>query len=88
MKTPLLGTVDTAVTGRMPDPAYIVGVADGFLVPDNVLFEDGVGAQIRADLTDKCNLHTILRLPIGIFYAQGVKTNVLFFQVGKPTEGV
>jgi len=58
------------------------------VVPDNVLFEDGVGAQIRADLMDKCNLHTILRLPTGIFYAQGVKTNVLFFQSGKPTEGV
>lgn len=58
------------------------------VVPDNVLFEDNVGAQIRADLMDKCNLHTILRLPTGIFYAQGVKTNVLFFQAGKPTTGV
>ena len=52
------------------------------VLPDNVLFEDGVGQQIRADLMDKCNLHTILRLPTGIFYAQGVKTNVLFFQRG------
>lgn len=50
------------------------------VVPDNVLFEAGVGADIRRDLMDKCNLHTILRLPTGIFYAQGVKTNVLFFQ--------
>ncbi|NGZ74094.1 class I SAM-dependent DNA methyltransferase [Saccharibacillus alkalitolerans] len=49
------------------------------VLPDNVLFEGGVGAQIRRDLMDKCNLHTILRLPTGIFYAQGVKTNVLFF---------
>lgn len=49
------------------------------VLPDNVLFEGGVGARIRADLMDKCNLHTILRLPTGIFYAQGVKTNVLFF---------
>ncbi|WP_405109600.1 N-6 DNA methylase [Paenibacillus sp. FSL K6-1217] len=49
------------------------------VLPDNVLFEGGVGAKIRADLMDKCNLHTILRLPTGIFYAQGVKTNVLFF---------
>ncbi|MFJ6411341.1 N-6 DNA methylase [Terribacillus saccharophilus] len=49
------------------------------ILPDNVLFESGVGAQIRRDLMDKCNLHTILRLPTGIFYAQGVKTNVLFF---------
>jgi type I restriction enzyme M protein len=53
------------------------------VLPDNVLFEDGVGAKIRADLMDKCNLHTILRLPTGIFYAQGVKTNVLFFQKAK-----
>ncbi len=52
------------------------------IVPDNVLFEEGVGAQIRADLMDKCDLHTILRLPTGIFYAQGVKTNVLFFTRG------
>lgn len=52
------------------------------VLPDNVLFEDGVGAQIREDLMDKCNLHTILRLPTGIFYAAGVKTNVLFFTKG------
>lgn len=52
------------------------------ILPDNVLFEDGIGAQIRRDLMDKCNLHTILRLPTGIFYAQGVKTNVLFFERG------
>jgi len=53
------------------------------VVPDNVLFESGVGAQIRRDLMNKCNLHTILRLPTGIFYAQGVKTNVLFFTRGE-----
>ncbi len=52
------------------------------VLPDNVLFADGDGASIRADLMDKCNLHTILRLPTGIFYAQGVKTNVLFFTRG------
>ena len=52
------------------------------VLPDNVLFEDKTGQQIRSDLMDKCNLHTILRLPTGIFYAQGVKTNVLFFQKG------
>jgi len=57
------------------------------VVPDNVLFEDGVGAKIREDLMDKCNLHTILRLPTGIFYAQGVKTNVLFFTRGKTDKG-
>lgn len=57
------------------------------VVPDNVLFEGGVGADIRRDLMDKCNLHTILRLPTGIFYAQGVKTNVLFFTRGKTDVG-
>ena len=54
------------------------------VLPDNVLFEAGVGTDVRRDLMDKCNLHTILRLPTGIFYAQGVKTNVLFFQKGSP----
>lgn len=49
------------------------------VLPDNVLAEANIGAKIRRDLMDKCNLHTILRLPTGIFYAQGVKTNVLFF---------
>jgi type I restriction enzyme M protein len=53
------------------------------VLPDNVLFESNVGADIRRDLMDKCNLHTILRLPTGIFYAQGVKTNVLFFTRGR-----
>ncbi|BCR05318.1 type I restriction endonuclease [Desulfuromonas versatilis] len=57
------------------------------VLPDNVLFEGNVGRQIRADLMDKCNLHTILRLPTGIFYAQGVKTNVLFFTRGKTDKG-
>lgn len=53
------------------------------VLPDNVLFADGDGERIRRDLMDKCNLHTILRIPTGIFYAQGVKTNVLFFTRGK-----
>src|SRR5579883_34138 len=57
------------------------------VLPDNVLFEDVQGRSIRADLMDKCNLHTILRLPTGIFYAQGVKTNVLFFQRGTTEKG-
>lgn len=52
------------------------------VVPDNVLFEGGVGKEIRQDLLNKCNVHTILRLPTGIFYSQGVKTNVLFFTRG------
>jgi type I restriction enzyme M protein len=57
------------------------------VLPDNVLFEDGDGQKIRKDLMDKCNLHTILRLPTGIFYAAGVKTNVLFFTRGKSETG-
>lgn len=57
------------------------------VLPDNVLFEDNTGRKIRTDLMDKCNLHTILRLPTGIFYAQGVKTNVLFFQRGETDKG-
>jgi type I restriction enzyme M protein len=56
------------------------------VLPDNVLFEAGVGTDVRRDLMEKCNLHTILRLPTGIFYAQGVKTNVLFFQKGSATD--
>jgi len=57
------------------------------VLPDNVLFEDGDGLKIRRDLMDKCDLHTILRLPTGIFYAAGVKTNVLFFTRGKKEVG-
>ena len=57
------------------------------VLPDNVLFEAGVGTDIRRMLMDKCRLHTILRLPTGIFYAQGVKTNVLFFTRGYEDKG-
>ena len=57
------------------------------VLPDNVLFADGEGERIREDLMNKCNLHTVLRLPTGIFYAQGVKTNVLFFTRGKKDQG-
>lgn len=57
------------------------------VLPDNVLFADGEGERIREDLMDKCNLHTVLRLPTGIFYAQGVKTNVLFFTRGTTDKG-
>jgi type I restriction enzyme M protein len=49
------------------------------VVPDNVLFEGGAGEQIRRKLLNDCDVHTLLRLPTGIFYAQGVKANVLFF---------
>lgn len=57
------------------------------VLPDNVLFADNEGAKIREDLMAKCNVHTILRLPTGIFYAQGVKTNVLFFTRGTTDQG-
>ena len=57
------------------------------VLPDNVLFADGDGERIRTDLMDKCDLHTVLRLPTGIFYAQGVKTNVLFFTRGSTDKG-
>jgi len=57
------------------------------VLPDNVLFEDNTGRKIRTDLMDKCNLHTILRFPTGIFYAHGVKTNVLFFSRGRTDKG-
>ncbi len=53
------------------------------VLPDNVLFAGGDGTSVRRELMNFCNLHTILRLPTGIFYAQGVKTNVLFFTRGK-----
>ena len=52
------------------------------VLPDNVLFEEGIGRKVRRELMDLCNLHTILRLPTGIFYSPGVKTNVLFFTRG------
>lgn len=49
------------------------------VVPDNVLFEGGAGEVIRRKLLAECDVHTLLRLPTGVFYAQGVKANVLFF---------
>jgi type I restriction enzyme M protein len=53
------------------------------VLPDNVLFEDNTGRRLRAWMMELCDVHTILRLPIGIFYAQGVKTNVAFLTRGK-----
>lgn len=58
------------------------------VLPDNVLFEGGAGEVIRKKLLTEFNLHTILRLPTGIFYAQGVKANVLFFSKGTPTKDI
>lgn len=56
------------------------------VVPDNVLFEGGAGEKIRKNLLEKCNVHTLLRLPTGIWYSPGVKANVLFFdkKEGRP----
>ncbi len=51
----------------------------GIVVPDNVLFEGGAGETVRRKLLHECDVHTLLRLPTGLFYAQGVKANVLFF---------
>lgn len=56
------------------------------VLPDNVLFEGGAGERIRRKLLETCDVHTLLRLPTGIFYAQGVKANVLFFD-NKPKDG-
>ena len=56
------------------------------VLPDNVLFEGGAGETVRTELMKTTELHTILRLPTGIFYAQGVKANVLFF--GRSSQGV
>ena len=57
-----------------------VGGTAAVVLPDNVLFEGGAGETIRRKLLQDCNVHTLLRLPTGIFYAQGVKANVLFFE--------
>ena len=57
-----------------------IGGAAAVVVPDNVLFEAGAGETIRRRLLADCEVHTLLRMPTGIFYAQGVKANVLFFR--------
>ena len=65
-----------------------IGGRAAVILPDNVLFEGGAGETIRKELLQNFNLHTILRLPTGIFYAQGVKANVLFFTKGTPTKDI
>jgi type I restriction enzyme M protein len=72
-----LAFVEHVVRGLKP------GGRAAIVVPDNVLFEDGVGRRLRGWVMDLCSLHTILRLPTGIFYAIGVKTNVVFLTRGK-----
>lgn len=56
------------------------------IVPDNVLFNGGAGKEVRLRLLKHCDLHTMLRLPTGIFYAGGVKANVLFFEKKQAAE--
>src|SRR5262249_35737279 len=63
------------------------GARAAVVVPDNVLFEDNTGRRLRTWVMELCDLHTILRLPTGIFYAQGVKTNVLYLTRGKTDKG-
>jgi type I restriction enzyme M protein len=58
------------------------------VVPDNVLFEGGAGEVVRKRLLKECDVHTLLRLPTGIFYAQGVKANVIFYDARKGGESV
>ena len=60
----------------------------GVVLPDSVLTDQGATALVREKLLKDYNLHTILRLPTGIFYANGVKTNVLFFDKGEPTKDI
>lgn len=60
----------------------------GVVLPDSVLTDTGATEKVREKLLKDFNLHTILRLPTGIFYANGVKTNVLFFEKGKPTKEI
>lgn len=73
----------SAAKGPLPFVEHVVrslkiGGRAAIVVPDNTLFEDNMGRDLRNWLMDLCDLHTILRLPTGIFYAQGVKTNVMF----------
>ena len=67
--------------------ALKLGGRAAIVLPDNVLFEDNTGRRLRSWMMELCDVHTILRLPTGIFYAQGVKTNVLFLTRGKTDRG-
>jgi type I restriction enzyme M protein len=58
-----------------------------FVVPDNVLFEDNIGRRLRQWMMELCDVHTVLRLPTGIFYSPGVKTNILFLTRGTNDSG-
>jgi len=74
--------------GPLPFVEHVVrslrpGGRAAMVVPDNVLFDDTTGRELRRWVMELCDLHTILRLPTGIFYSQGVKTNVLFLTRGQ-----
>jgi len=61
----------------------------GLVLPDGFLFGEGVATRIKENLLERCNLHTVVRLPNGVFAPYtGIKTNLLFFEKGKPTEDV
>lgn len=61
----------------------------GLVLPDGFLFGEGVATRIKENLLEKCNLHTIVRLPNGVFAPYtGIKTNLLFFTKGEPTKEV
>lgn len=82
----------TERVGPMPFLEHVIralkpGGRAAIVMPDNILFGDGTGTALRRYLMNTCDLHTVLRLPTGIFYAQGVKTNVLFFTRGHSDRG-
>ena len=89
----LANRVDLSITAETSNKQlafveHIVGALKpggraAFVVPDNVLFEDHAGRKLRTWMMDLCEIHTILRLPTGIFYAAGVKTNVIFLVRGR-----
>ncbi|MFT6378943.1 MAG: type I restriction enzyme M protein [Akkermansiaceae bacterium] len=70
----------------LPDNVLPDNVLPDNVLPNNVLFEGGAGETIRRELLKRCNVRTLLRLPTGIFYAQGVKANVLFFDRKEASE--
>jgi type I restriction enzyme M protein len=76
---PVEASADGAVLNPYGKTLMKINGRAAVVVPDNVLFEGGAGETVRRKLFQECDVHTLLRLPTGIFYAQGVKANVLFF---------
>ncbi len=83
MEEYILSDVDILTPSRLRDQHIFTILKEhgraAVVLPDNVLFEGGAGETIRRALLKQADVHTLLRLPTGIFYAQGVKANVLFF---------